>query len=50
VLRDVFDNEDIVATPGLTARQVEGWDRIVNFSRWMLRVCRSCTMLPLSIS
>lgn len=30
VLRDVFDNEDIVATSGLTARQVEGWDSLGN--------------------
>jgi acyl carrier protein len=26
VLRDVFDDDTIVATPGLTADQVDGWD------------------------
>lgn len=30
VLRDVFDNDDIVAKPSLTARQVEGWDSLGN--------------------
>ena len=30
VLRDVFDNEDIVATSDLTARQVDGWDSLGN--------------------
>ena len=30
VLRDVFDNEELVATPGLTARTVEGWDSLGN--------------------
>lgn len=30
VLRDVFDNGDIVATTNLTARNVEGWDSLGN--------------------
>lgn len=30
VLRDVFDNENIVATANLTARNVEGWDSLGN--------------------
>lgn len=30
VLRDVFDNEALVATPELTARTVEGWDSLGN--------------------
>lgn len=30
VLRDVFDNDDLVATPELTASQVEGWDSLGN--------------------
>lgn len=30
VLRDVFDNDDLVATPELTARAVEGWDSLGN--------------------
>ena len=30
VLRDVFDNDDIVATPELTAQKVEGWDSLGN--------------------
>jgi acyl carrier protein len=28
VLRDVFDNDNIVATPDLTAHRVEGWDSL----------------------
>jgi acyl carrier protein len=27
-LRDVFDNQEIVATPELTARAVKGWDSL----------------------
>lgn len=30
ILRDVFDNDDVVATPELTAPQVEGWDSLGN--------------------
>ena len=30
VLRDVFDNDDLVATPELDATQVEGWDSMGN--------------------
>ncbi len=30
VLRDVFDNDDIVATPNLTAHHVAGWDSLGN--------------------
>jgi acyl carrier protein len=30
VLRDVFDNDDLVATPALTAKQVDGWDSLGN--------------------
>jgi acyl carrier protein len=30
VLRDVFDNEDLVATPDLTASKVDGWDSLGN--------------------
>ena len=30
VLRDVFDNDDLVVTPELTARQVTGWDSLGN--------------------
>lgn len=30
LLRDVFDDDRLVATPGLTARQVNGWDSLGN--------------------
>lgn len=30
VLRDIFDNEELVATPELTARAVSGWDSLGN--------------------
>jgi len=30
LLRDVFDNDDLVATPELTAKMVEGWDSLGN--------------------
>ncbi len=30
ILRDVFDDDAIVASPGLTAAQVEGWDSMGN--------------------
>lgn len=30
VLRDVFDNDDLVATPELTAPMVPGWDSLSN--------------------
>ena len=30
VLREVFDNDDIVATPDLNAHKVEGWDSLSN--------------------
>jgi len=28
VFQDVFDNDDIVLSPALTASQVEGWDSL----------------------
>ncbi len=28
VLRDVFDNDEVVATPDLTAQKVDGWDSL----------------------
>jgi acyl carrier protein len=30
LLRDVFDNDDLVATPELTAHKVDGWDSLGN--------------------
>jgi len=30
LLRNVFDNDDLLATPELTARQVNGWDSLGN--------------------
>ena len=30
VLRDVFDDDQVTATPGLTAQQVKGWDSLGN--------------------
>jgi acyl carrier protein len=30
ILRDVFDSDEIVAKPDLTASQVEGWDSMGN--------------------
>lgn len=30
ILRDTFDNDDLVASPTLTAAQVEGWDSMGN--------------------
>lgn len=30
LLRDVFDNDDLLATPELTAKEVEGWDSLGN--------------------
>ncbi len=30
VFRDVFDNDEIVVRPDLTANQVEGWDSMGN--------------------
>ena len=30
ILRDVFDNDDIVAAPDLTAAKVVGWDSLGN--------------------
>jgi acyl carrier protein len=30
ILRDVFDNDDLVATPELNAAAVEGWDSMGN--------------------
>ena len=35
LLRDVFDNDDLVATPELTARCVEGWDSLGNVRLFM---------------
>lgn len=28
IFQDVFDNDDIVLTPNLTANEVEGWDSL----------------------
>jgi len=30
ILRDVFDNDEVVATPDLTAQKVDGWDSLGN--------------------
>jgi acyl carrier protein len=30
LLREVFDNDDLVATPELTAHHVDGWDSLGN--------------------
>ena len=30
VLRDIFENEELTATPELTARMVDGWDSLGN--------------------
>lgn len=30
ILRDVFDNDDLVAEPALAANQVDGWDSLGN--------------------
>lgn len=30
ILRDTFDNDDLVAVPTMTAAQVEGWDSMGN--------------------
>lgn len=30
ILRDVFDSDELVATPELTAQKVEGWDSLGN--------------------
>jgi acyl carrier protein len=30
ILRDTFDNDDLVATPTMTAAQVDGWDSMGN--------------------
>ena len=30
VFRDIFDNEELVATPELTAQKVQGWDSLGN--------------------
>jgi acyl carrier protein len=40
VLRDVFDSDDLVATPELTARMVKGWDSLGNV-RLFLEIERS---------
>ncbi len=37
VLRDVFDDDSLVATPSLTAGQVDGWDSFAHL-RLMLSV------------
>ncbi|CUW38099.1 Acyl carrier protein [Magnetospirillum sp. XM-1] len=28
IFQDVFDNDDVIATPTLTAAEVEGWDSL----------------------
>ncbi len=30
ILRDIFDDDDIVATPDLTADRVDGWDSLAH--------------------
>jgi acyl carrier protein len=30
ILRDVFDRDDLIATPDLTAKKVHGWDSLGN--------------------
>jgi acyl carrier protein len=35
LLRDVFDNDDLVAIPELAARHVEGWDSLGNVRLFM---------------
>lgn len=30
ILRDVLDDDDLIATPELSALQVEGWDSLAN--------------------
>jgi acyl carrier protein len=35
LLRDVFDNDKLVASPELTARDVEGWDSLGNVRLFM---------------
>lgn len=37
VLVDVFDDDDLVATPGLSASDVDGWDSLAHV-RFMLAV------------
>lgn len=37
ILRDVFDDETLIAKPGLTAKDVEGWDSLNNL-RFVLAV------------
>ena len=37
VLRDAFDDDDLVATPALTANDVDGWDSLAHV-RLMLAV------------
>jgi len=37
IMQDVFDDDDIVAKPELTAKDVEGWDSLSNL-RFILSV------------
>ncbi|MCW0000111.1 acyl carrier protein [Pararhizobium sp. YC-54] len=30
IFRDVFDDDDLIVTPQLTARDVDGWDSMMN--------------------
>lgn len=30
IMRDTFDNDDLVASPDMTAAQIEGWDSMGN--------------------
>ena len=39
ILRDVFDSDDLVATPDLTAKKVDGWDSLGNI-RLLLEIER----------
>jgi acyl carrier protein len=35
ILREVFDNDELVATPELTALDVEGWDSLGNVNLFL---------------
>ena len=39
ILRDVFDSDELVATPDLTAQKVDGWDSLGNM-RFFLEIER----------
>ena len=43
VLRDVFDNDELVASPDLAAADVEGWDSLGNV-RLFMELERRCAV------